>query len=167
MRILAHRPVEELDLTACGGDLLEQDDLMHIVAREPVRCGDQNPIEFAQSRTVAQPLQTWPGELGAAIAIIAEDVLRGDAPALLKGVSLQAINLLSEAVSLRPALGGDPLRDRFGMTSAWQPGVRAGTEEPAMGDREARPGRVVDADRAAAATAQAPPLSASGSPASR
>jgi len=111
VRIPAHRPVEELDLTACGGDLLDQEDLMHMIAREPVWRRDQNPIEFAQSRTVSQPLQTWSGEFGAAIAPIAGDVLRGDAPPLLKGVSLQAIDLLSQAVGLHLALGGDPRID--------------------------------------------------------
>jgi hypothetical protein len=42
MRILAHRAVEELHLAAMSLQLLQQQNLMHVVARQPVRRGDQD-----------------------------------------------------------------------------------------------------------------------------
>jgi hypothetical protein len=56
VRILAHWPVEELDLATSGGDLLQQEHLMHVVACQPIRCRDQKPIELVQGRAVSQSL---------------------------------------------------------------------------------------------------------------
>ncbi len=81
---------------------------MHIVAGEPVRGSDQEAIQLAHRRPISQPLQSRPFETGAAVAIIPEDVLDRHAPPLLEGMGLQALQLLSEAVGLCLALGGDP-----------------------------------------------------------
>src|SRR3954462_2054276 len=109
--ILAHRPVEGLDLAACGRDLLPEEHPMHIVAGQPVRGGDQDAIQLTHRRPISQPLQARPFETGAAVAIIPEDVLGRHAPPLLEGMGLQALQLLSEAVGLCLALGGYPCID--------------------------------------------------------
>lgn len=101
---LAHRPVEELDLASRCRDLLQQQHLMHVVPRQPVRCRDQHPVEDAQRHAVAQPLQAGPLEIGAAVAVIAEDVLVRHWPALRLGTPLQAIQLLGDPVGLGLAL---------------------------------------------------------------
>jgi hypothetical protein len=88
MGILAHRPVEELDLAGCCGDLLQQQHLMHVVSRQPVRRRDQHPVKDAQRHAVAQPLQAGPLQIGAAVAVIAEDVLLRHRPALRQGTPL-------------------------------------------------------------------------------
>ncbi len=106
--IPAHRPVEELDLAARGGDLLDQQHLVHVVARQPVGRGDQHPVEDAQGGAVAQPLQAGTPQAGAAAAVIAEDVLLRHRPALPEGVRPQAIELLGDAVGLRLPSRGHP-----------------------------------------------------------
>jgi hypothetical protein len=106
--VLAHRPVEELDLAAGGGDLLEQQHLVDVVAGQPIGGGDRHPVEGAQRGAIPQPLQAGAPEAGAAEAVIAEDVLVRHRPALREGVRPQAIELLGDAVGLRLALGGHP-----------------------------------------------------------
>ena len=104
MEVLAHRPVEELGLAARCRDLLQQRHLMHVVSRQPVRRRDQHPVEDAQRHAVAQPLQAGPLQIGAAVAVIAEDVLVRHRPALRLGMPPQAIQLLGDAVGLGLAL---------------------------------------------------------------
>jgi len=109
--ILAHRPVEEVDLASSGRDLLEQQHLMHIVAGEPVGSGDQNAIQLPHGHAVAQPLQPGPLERGATVAVITEDVLGRDGPSLLVCMRLQTLQLLGEAIRLGLALSGHPCID--------------------------------------------------------
>src|SRR3954452_17646131 len=111
MRILAHRPVQELDCAACCGDLLQKKHLVHIVAGQPVGCGDQDTIELAQRCPIAQPLQPGPLEARATVAVIAKHVLRLNYPALAQSMGEQAIELLGQAVGLSLTLGGDPRID--------------------------------------------------------
>jgi hypothetical protein len=100
VRIPGHRPVEELDLATGRGQFLEQQHLMDILSRQPVRRGDQHPVEGTERRAVTQPLQAGPLEAGTAVAIIAEDVLGRHRPALRLGVRLQTLQLLGNAVGL-------------------------------------------------------------------
>src|SRR5918911_2064142 len=88
VRILAHRPVEEFHLTACGRDLFPQEHLMHVVARQPIRGRNQDAIQLAERRPVPQPLQPGLLEARPAVSIIAEDVLSPNRPALPEGMGL-------------------------------------------------------------------------------
>jgi hypothetical protein len=45
MRVLGHRPVEELDATTVFLQLLEQKYLMNIVTCQPIRVGDEDLVE--------------------------------------------------------------------------------------------------------------------------
>jgi hypothetical protein len=81
---------------------------MHIIAGEPVGGGDQDAIQFAQRHPIPQTLEAGPLETGAAVTLIAEDVLGRHCPTLLEGVRLQALHLRRETVGLRLALGGHP-----------------------------------------------------------
>ena len=60
--------------------------LMDIVASQPVRRGDQHQIEAAAGGAVAQAIETRPPQRGAAVAVIAEDLIERHLPALLARV---------------------------------------------------------------------------------
>jgi hypothetical protein len=60
VRVLAHGAVEKPHLAAVALQLRQQQDLMDVVARQPVRRGDQHQIEAAGGGTVAQAIETRP-----------------------------------------------------------------------------------------------------------
>jgi hypothetical protein len=135
VRVLAHWPIQELDLASGGRDLLQQQHLMHVVAGEPVGGGDQDTIQFAQRHPIPQPLQARSLQTGAAVAVIAEDVLGRHGPTLLAGMRLQAFQLLGQAVGLRLALGGHPRidPDPHGSPPVREARGRPGLQRPRVG----------------------------------
>ena len=66
--------------------LLDQQRLVHVVARQPVRLGDQDAIQPGTRGGVAQTIEAGPPQLGAAVAVVAEDMIRRQAPALSLGM---------------------------------------------------------------------------------
>ena len=105
MRIAAHRPVEEIYHRPVLLQLLDEQDLMHVVARQPIRCGDQDPVQTRARRGIAQAVQARTPEVRATVAVVAEDVLRRQDPALRRGMSTQAVELLFSGLRLDLALG--------------------------------------------------------------
>jgi len=79
--VAAHGTVQEPHGTAVPLQLLQQQDLMDVVARQPVRRGDHDQVERAGGRTVAQAVEARTPQGGAAVAVIAKDVVEGHAPA--------------------------------------------------------------------------------------
>ena len=67
--------IEKPHLAAMSLQLLQQQDLMNVVARQPVRRGDHHQIEAAGGGAVAQAIETWPPQRGAAVAVIPEDMV--------------------------------------------------------------------------------------------
>jgi hypothetical protein len=108
MRIAAHRPVEEIHHRPVLLQLLDEQDLMHVVARQPIRRGDQDPVQTRARRGVAQAVQAWTLEARAAVAIVTEDVLRRQDPTLRRSMSPQAVELLLSGLRLDLALGRNP-----------------------------------------------------------
>src|SRR5215212_4681716 len=94
MRILAHRAIEKPHLAAMSLQLLQQQDLMNVVARQTVRRGDDHQIEAAVGGAVPQAIETWPAQRSAAVAVIPKDMVERYVPALLARVVRQALNLL-------------------------------------------------------------------------
>jgi hypothetical protein len=101
--VAAHGTVQEPHGTAMSLQLLQQQDLMDVVARQPVRRGDHDQVERAGGRTVAQAVETRTPQGGAAAAVIAEDAIGGHVPALLPRVVRQALQLLLDRLGLRLA----------------------------------------------------------------
>ena len=60
VRVGAHRPVQELDLAAAGGQLVNQQHLVDVVAGQPVRRGHQHQVKLGQRRVIAEPVQPRP-----------------------------------------------------------------------------------------------------------
>jgi hypothetical protein len=84
--ILAHRPIEELDHRAISLQFFDQQHLMHVVARQPIRRGDQDAVQSGTRGDIAQAVQTRAPEAGAAVAIVAKDVLLHQVPVAGRGV---------------------------------------------------------------------------------
>jgi hypothetical protein len=169
VRVLAHRPIEELDPAPGGRQLLEQEHLVDVVARQPVGGGDQHHVQRARRGAVAQPLQAGALEAGAAEAVIAEEVVGRHRPALLPCPRLQPFQLLRDAVGLGLALGGhahiDPRSHRpppLGEARPRRPAPRPGRRvPPAPGPAAARtPGPIGVARPGAAAAPGAPAIAA-------
>jgi hypothetical protein len=74
VRILTHRPVQELDLTAPLGEFVDEEHLMDIVTCQPVGSGHEHQVKGGQGRAIPQPIQTRPVEFGPTIAVIAVDM---------------------------------------------------------------------------------------------
>ena len=85
---------------------------MHIVAREPIRGGEQDPLERAQGGAIASPIQPRTVELRAAVAIIPVDMVVRQMPVRLHhDMLLQADELLFNGLLLRLPVGGDADRE--------------------------------------------------------
>jgi hypothetical protein len=77
---MAHGAVQEPHGTAVPFQLLQRQDLMDVVARQPVRRGDHDQIERAGGRAVAQAVEARPPQRGAAVAVITKDAIGGHVP---------------------------------------------------------------------------------------
>ena len=108
VRVLAHRPVQELHPAAVAGQLLDQQHLMNVVAGQPVRRGHQNNVKIGQRRMIPQPVQPRPAQAGAAIAVIAVDVLVLQLPAAPGYRRAQPVKLLLDGLRLGLAGGRHP-----------------------------------------------------------
>jgi hypothetical protein len=107
MGIVAWRPVDEHYLHAAALQLLQHHHLVHEVAGQPVRRGDQHHVKGRPRRLVAQRVQAGAVQLGAAVAVVAEDVLGGDRPSVVGGdIGPQLGDLLLDGLGLLLAVGG-------------------------------------------------------------
>ncbi len=106
MRILAHGPLQEFDLAAVPLQLLQQHHLVNVVAGQPVGRRDEHAVQPRRRDRVAQPVQAWPLQTRAAVAVVAEDVLLAQVPPLPsmgRHMRPQALQLLLSALRLRLA----------------------------------------------------------------
>ena len=139
VRVGAHRPVQELHLAATGGQLVDQQHLMDVVAGQPVRRGHQDNVQLGQRRVIAEPVQPRPADTGAAIAVIAVDVLVLQVPAALRGRRAQPVKLLLDALRLGLAGGRYPRIRRHShqrpprRSASGRAGCPAGPDAPAAG----------------------------------
>src|SRR3954468_15003248 len=105
VRVLAHRPVEELDHRAMSLQFLDEQHLMHIVARQAVWRGDQDAVQPGARGGIAQSVQAGAPEAGTAVAVVTEDVFLHQLPAASRSMVAQAVKLLLNGLrlSLTPA----------------------------------------------------------------
>jgi hypothetical protein len=116
MRVLAHGPFQERDLAPAAGPLVQEQHLVHVMARQAVRRGHQHAVQGRGRHRIAQPLESWPAQVGAAGAVVAEDVLLAHVPPLgrvSRHVRLQPRELLLNARRLRWSLGRNPHVDPY------------------------------------------------------
>ena len=110
--IVGERPVGELDPAAVALQLLQEQHLMDIVARQSIRIGDEDAIELGQRGEVAKPVEAGPPQRGPGIAVVAEDVVVRERPSAISGDAPQSVELLIDGLGLGLALGRDPDVDR-------------------------------------------------------
>lgn len=80
MGVITHRPLDDLDPTATLGECIDQEHLLHIMARSTIRCGDQHTFHRGHGHPIPESIQTGTLERGAAIPVIAVNVLVGHRP---------------------------------------------------------------------------------------
>jgi len=98
--VTAQGPVQKRDLATMLLELLQQHHLVHIVTSQAVRIGDHDLLQFTGSHQVSQSIQAWAREGGSAVAIVAEDTLFWQCPALLLDIDGQAVQLLLNRLCL-------------------------------------------------------------------
>jgi len=81
--ILADRPLNKNGLAARTTQLVEDEHLIGVFARQPVRGQDGDHVAFARAGGVAQPVEPRSIQIRAAVALVAKEVLRLDPVALL------------------------------------------------------------------------------------
>jgi len=108
VRIVAHRPVQELHLAAMAGQLVDQQHLVDVVAGQPVRRSDQDQVQVGQRRMIPQPVQAGPSQAGAAITVIAVDVLFLQLPSMPGNRRAQPVKLLLDGLRLGLTGGRHP-----------------------------------------------------------
>src|SRR5215216_17573 len=111
-RPAALRLAREHDLHAGALELLQQQHLVGVAAREPIRAVAEHHLEAALGGAVAQPLKRRPGERRARDPLIAEHELIGHSEAALGGELTQPGDLTLDRALLALALRGHPRVDR-------------------------------------------------------
>jgi hypothetical protein len=106
--ILAHRPVQKLDLAAVPAQLVQQQHLVDIVAGQPVGRGDHHQVNLGQRRVISQAVQARPAEARAAVAVIAIHMPPIQRPAPLGDRRDQPVKLLLDGLRLGLAGRRDP-----------------------------------------------------------
>ena len=110
--IVGERTVGELDLAAVTLQLLQEQHLMDVVPRQPIRVGDEDAIELGQGGEVAEPVEAGPPQRGPGVAVVAEDVIFRERPLAVSGDASQPVELLVDGLGLGLALGRDSDVDR-------------------------------------------------------
>src|SRR3954454_10427247 len=105
MRIAAHRSVEEVHHRPVLLQFLNEQHLMDIVARQPIRRGDEDAVQTRARCCIAQAVQAWTPEARTTMAVVTKDMLRRQNPALRLGMSTQTVELLLSGLRLSLALG--------------------------------------------------------------
>jgi hypothetical protein len=100
VRVLGHRPVEELDAAAVLLQLLKDEHLMDIVSRQSIRIGDEGLLERGHGRPIAEAVEAGPLERGPAVTVVTEDVPLSERPASGLEMRPQPVDLLFDGLCL-------------------------------------------------------------------
>jgi hypothetical protein len=109
VRIVCERSIDEHHPHAPAFQLLQHHHLVHQLAGQAIRRSHQDHVERRLGRPVAQRVQAGTVQLGAAVAVIAEDVLGGNGPPLAlvrRDEALELGDLLLDGLGVLLAVGG-------------------------------------------------------------
>ena len=93
--IIGNRVVQEGHLATGAPELLQQQDLIGVFAGEAIRAEHGHHIDGRVADGVAQAVQAWPVQAGAAIALVAEHMACGQDMPLVQGPASRAVSWLS------------------------------------------------------------------------
>jgi len=138
---VAGRPVEEADLGARPGGLLDQRRLVGVAAGQPIGRVAQHDLDGHLGDQVAQALQRRADQGRARVALVLEHPLGRNIKSLLLGVGQQRRGLASDRLLLGLAGGGHPGVDGRGrhrcrpfvVGIGWIVVLAPDTREPAAG----------------------------------
>src|SRR4051794_791287 len=105
LRREADRPVEEDDLDPGAAQLVDQQDLVGVAARQPVGRVDVDTIERARGGRVAQALEGRADERGPAVALVDEAVLGRDAQPIPRQARVEGGELARDGLVGRLLVG--------------------------------------------------------------
>jgi hypothetical protein len=97
----ANRPIKEYDFNAGPAKLLNQQHLIGIPSSQPIGSVHIDPIDLATRHGIAQALQRWPSQVGAAAALVDVGVMRLDSDRVGAGPLMQRCELACDRVSAR------------------------------------------------------------------
>src|SRR4051794_12934516 len=100
MGILAHRAVQKLDDATGLRKFVQQQDLMGVIAGEAIGGGEQQAVEDPGGDLLAESFQAGAVQGRTAEAVVAEDEIVSENPALSLGMDAQAIQLLVNGLGL-------------------------------------------------------------------
>jgi hypothetical protein len=103
--IVAHGTVEEFDMAASPFELLQQEHLVDIVARQTVGCGQDDLVTLRGRHRIAQGIQPWSVQDRAAHAVVPKDQLLVHFSGVLGAPRSQASELLFTGLLLGLSLG--------------------------------------------------------------
>jgi len=107
--VITHRSIQELNLTAPALHFIDQQHLMHVLARQTIWGGDQYHLKGAQRRMIAQLIQTRTIQRCAAIAVVPVHVFFSQVPVRhRRDLGPQPVQLLLNRLRLLLAAGRDP-----------------------------------------------------------
>jgi hypothetical protein len=86
-------------------ELFEQQHLMHIIARQPVRIGQHQPVNASLPSGIAHTVQPGTIEPSAAIAVISKDQLLARIETLLMQIGAQSLQLLLNGLMVNLVCG--------------------------------------------------------------
>jgi len=108
MGIFAHRTVKELNGTAVSFQFIYQQDLMNVLARQPIWRRDEQQLKAGQGSLVTQSIQSRTVELRTTVPVIAVDMVFGQVPVwLLLDFGQQTLQLLFNRLRLLLAMARD------------------------------------------------------------
>ena len=108
MRIITHGALDKLDTAATLGEFIDQEHLMHIVPCEAIGRSHQHAFKGGHRCPVSESVKTGTLERGAAVAVLAIDVLVCNMPIRLeRHVGVQAAEVLLNRLMLLLTTGRD------------------------------------------------------------
>ena len=112
LRVVGQRAIDELHPAPVPRQLLQQQDLVHVVAGQSVGVGDPDAVQLGQGGQVPELVQAGPPQRRPGVPVVAEHVVLGQLPAAVSGDAPQAFELLVDGLRLGLALGRDADGDR-------------------------------------------------------
>jgi hypothetical protein len=155
------RAVEEHDLGAAAAELVEQQHLVRVAARQAIGRVDVHPVDGAGGDEVAQPLEPRAEERGAAVALVDEAAGGLEAGAVLRQARLQGRELARDGAALHLLVGRDASVDGDAHGRHGRPLLTAvsatGASDVARSGTGARRRTIVGASRSKASARNCPP----------
>jgi hypothetical protein len=103
--VLAYWLIEKVDLAARACKLLKQHHLMHVVAGESIRTGDQHALDAPLAELVPQSIESRPVQGRATRAIIPEDMLGMELLPFTLEMEPQSLDLLINGLGQSLTIG--------------------------------------------------------------